>query len=81
MRIFRWTRLCIIALVAVNASSMNPLSAAESQTYHPPKPLPFVLSADTATLAELLSKPATRAVLQQIDPALVNRCATSCRRR
>jgi hypothetical protein len=71
MRVFRWPQLCI-ALIAVNAFGTTMLQAAESQTYHPPKPLPFVLSADTATLAELLSKPATRAVLQQVDPELVN---------
>lgn len=46
-----------------------------AKAYHPPQPAPFELSVDTVSVEELLSAPATRAILQQHVPALLQLAA------
>lgn len=46
-----------------------------ARAYHPPQPAPFELSVDTISVEELLSSPATRAILQQHAPAVLHLAA------
>jgi hypothetical protein len=46
-----------------------------ASAYHPPTPAPFELSVETLSVEELLSAPATRAILQEHAPAVLQLAA------
>ncbi|MBB5687825.1 hypothetical protein [Sphingobium boeckii] len=52
--------------------AQKPARVAAMNEYQPPRPLAFQLSAETATLSELQSNPASKAALESINPALGN---------
>jgi hypothetical protein len=61
-----------LAVTAYPSPALAAPKAPKATSYQPPKPLPFELTADTVTMRELVSSPATREILAGIDPMLAN---------
>jgi hypothetical protein len=69
----RWAVMSAAVIAAASSVLAEPpAKMAATRTYQPPKPLPFELSLDMVTLRELVSKPATKAILESVDPSLAN---------